>query len=248
MEIKANFIQIADKYINRAYREALKLMKENHQNLLGDTSPESQKERNRLLKEKTQNCFDDNVKRLDLGLTLALKENGLVDVLEKHGFKLRQPVNEKLTGKWFFITLRPAPEHEHRFIEFKPMVFKYMERTMFIKWMLAFEQKGESTEEMGKGYHVHIIANCAGWCTKKKMITDTKSTWDKWLNGYVPDAFVQIDKVETTTEKNVKELYITGNKKEEHKKKAITIDNEWRSSIGLQPTYCSPAYQVQERG
>lgn len=243
-----NFISIANKIGNKARKQALKLAEEEGYLLYEKIEREKVQEYiNKRSGELYQSMFDKEVKNLDNDLTSAFKTNGLVDVLTKHGFPIKKD-SQKLTGKWFFITLRPATEHEHRFVEFKAMVFKYLERTMFINWKLSFEQKGETTEEMGKGYHVHIIADCATWCTKKKMIKDTKRSWDKWLNGYVPDAFVQIDKMETTTDKLVKELYITGHKKEKHKEKAIAIDEQWRSKEGLRPTYSSPAYQDQERG
>lgn len=243
-----NFISIANKIGNRARKSAIKQAEEEAYILYEKVEREKVQEFiNKRTEELYQIQFDKEVKNLDKDLTTAFKTEGLKDVLAKHGFAIKKP-DEKLTGKWFWITLRPSPEHRNRFVEFKQQTFKYLERTMFIKWKLAFEQKGETEETMGEGYHVHIIAQCANWCSIKKMVTDTKSTWDKWFNGYVPNAFVEIDKLTTVKEVEIKELYINGHKSDKHKQPAIVIDTLWRKNAGLQPTYCSPAYQDRVAG
>lgn len=244
-----NFVQVA-RSVGRAARKAARsrrdmMLKAGQDTTL--TQDEVDKMAAEIYKQEYRLAYIREELELREDLTMAFREGGIRDILAEFGFEVNKP-STKIAGKWFFITLRPSNEHEHRFVDFKPMVFKYLERTMFINWMLAFEQKGKNNDEIGKGYHVHIIAECAKWCTKKKMINDTKRTWDKWLNGNVPDAFVQIDKIETEQEKKIKELYITGHKSDQHKQEAIATDIIWRSNVGLQPTYCSPAYQVQERG
>lgn len=231
-----NFISIANKIGEKARRESKKILKG-----FEDINDENK----RILAEEWYKAkYRELVKNLDSDLTLAFEDNGLVDVLNKHGFPIKK--NEmKLTGKWFFITLRPENKHEHRFIEFKPQVEEYLKRSMFEEWLAVYEQKGENIETLGKGFHVHIVAKCADWATKKKMINDTKSTWKKWLGGDVPDAFVQIDKIETEQHRSqLLDNYMIGNKKDEWKKPAVLMDKAFRLMHKLDDSYKSKGWKV----
>lgn len=223
-----NFISIANKIGNKARREAEKKLKL-YENITDE-------ERTQLKKQFYQQYYKSEVFYLDCDLTTASQEGGLKDILDKHGFHIKKP-EEKLTGKWFWITLRPSPEHNERFDSFKQQTFDYMKRKMFLDWKLVFEQKGETDEQMGTGYHVHIIANCKKNINKQKLIRDTKSTWSPWLNGYCPEAFIEIEKMETQTEYNNRIKYITGEKKDEYKHAAQKIDINWRVKKGLKNIY-----------
>lgn len=234
---KMNFISIANKIGKRARKEALAFAeKEGYARYETFEREEVQQWINERSRELYQVQFDKQVKELDQDLTQAFKADGLIDVLNKHGFKMKKG-NDKISGKWFFITLRPEKKHEHRFNDFKQEVMEYLKRTMFIDWTMVFEQKGETEETLGEGYHCHILSRCADWATKQKMINDTKSTWKKWLNGDVPDAFVQIDKVETTTDHDNKIKYMSGDKADEWKQKAVEMDILFREKYHLEKLY-----------
>lgn len=225
-----NFISIANKIGNKARREANNAIKN-----YGDVPDEVRTE---LMTTWYKAKYREYVRNLDDDLKLAFADNGLVDVLTKHGFPVKKGT-DKITGKWFFVTLRPEPKHEHRFVEFKAEVEEYLKRTMFEKWMMVFEQKGETPDVAGYGYHCHILAKCADWATKQKMINDTKRGWGKWLGGDVPDAFVEIAKVETLTDRDNKIRYMTVAKADEYKQAAMLIDKIFRERYKLSDSYTS---------
>lgn len=232
-----NFISIANKIGKRARKDATASAEREGTAHYETMSREDVKVWiNNRATELYQIQFDKQVRELDQDLTQAFKTNGLIDILSKHGFNMKRGT-EKITGKWFFITLRPEKKHEHRFTDFKAEVMEYLKRTMFVDWSMVFEQKGETQETIGEGYHCHILCKCADWATKKKMINDTKSTWKKWLNGDVPDAFVQIDKVETITDKDNKIRYMNGEKADEWKQKAVEMDTVFREHHHLEKLY-----------
>lgn len=226
-----NFISIANKIGNKARKHAVKQT----QDLWGKTpenavSEETKKAYIKFYRQEVLNLNDD--------LTEAFKDGGLVDVLKKHGFGLLRP-DEKLTGTWFWITLRPRDEDKDRFTDFMIQTFAYLEREMFINWKMTFEQKGETMETLGTGYHCHIIANLKDRYHLKRVIKDTKSTWDKWFGGYVPDPFVKAIKMVTKKDVEIKTLYISGHKGAKHKKVAMELDPIWRKNISIKDEYTS---------
>lgn len=178
------------------------------------------------------------VQDLKNDLTMAEEDGGLKDVLNEMGYPILK-AEQKLKENWWWITLRPGNEHKDRFTDFLVQTFKYLDREMFIMWKAAFEQKGNTTEEIGTGYHVHIIAQLKDRYHLSRVIKDTKSTWDKFLGGYVPDPFVKAVKLTSIKELQIKSLYINGNKSDKDKKQAVELDPVWRKSINIQDSYYS---------
>lgn len=157
-------------------------------------------------------------------------------ILEETGMMSKQ--STKISGNWMWITLRPADEHKHRFADFRNLVENtYLNRAMFLDKIWVWEQKGETPETIGKGYHVHILANMRKGLMKTQAIKDTKSTFNKWLNGEVPDAFVEIEYVRSEDHYNNICAYIQGYKKDDWKEPACILDPEWRTSKGLKNIY-----------
>lgn len=226
----SKYARIADKEANMAIRQLHGL-----KNNVNDTEEELAKYREEYMKHWKM-AWKQQIKLLDMGLTQAKEYGDLIDVLQRHGFTVKKGDN-MLTGKWFWITLRPAAEHNERFDSFKEQVREYIKRKMFLGWTYAFEQKGETEEEMGKGYHVHIIAECTNNMNKAKVIRDTKSSWKQWLGGDCPDAFIQVEKMEKQTEYQNRLKYITEKKGESYKHAAQEIDKIWRKQKKLYDTY-----------
>lgn len=222
------YISLVNRIGEKAHREALK----SAQPLIENTDAF-----NRFVAEKVKDNFKEYIKRLDTSLTLA-EDLGLKTVLEKHGFGMKKSA-EMLVGKWFWITLRPSAEHQERFDSFKQQVFDYMKRKMFIGWKLAFEQKGETNEQMGTGYHVHILAECTNNMNKAKLIRDSKSSWKQWLGGDCPEAFIQVEKMEKKQEYQNRYKYITEQKGESYKHAAQAIDIIFRKTKNLNDIYSS---------
>lgn len=102
------------------------------------------------------------------------------------------------------------------------------------KWVsYAYEQKGTNDDELGKGFHVHII-----------LKTDTINYYpmhilrntQKYFKQYVAPNCVQVDSI-----KNFDRAceYISGDKRlpngepDKEKLKAVAMDNKWRQKVGI---------------
>ncbi len=186
-----------------------------------------------LLEKTTDTKMQIELNYLDNALKYA---NQFDEILERNGICKANP--KLLKDNYFFITIRPGDEHKHRFSEFKHLITtKYLTRSMFTSYRYAYEQKGETTEDIGKGYHIHIIAHCPNYLKKTQLIKDTKSTFNKFCNGEVPDAFVQVDYVKTLDHYNNIHAYMSGYKADDWKDKACAMDKPWREKLGLEDSY-----------
>lgn len=69
-----------------------------------------------------------------------------------HQYRLKE--SNKL-GNVLFITINPRPEIN--FDEFKLLCDKYVGKVWIQSCIYVFEQRGKTTEELGKGFHCHML-------------------------------------------------------------------------------------------
>lgn len=147
-----------------------------------------------------------------------------------------------------FITIRP--KEETQWIDFYPKIIQLMNRKIWKDFTLTFEQKGESDETLGKGFHVHIVAT-SSHRSKGELIRDICST----LNGKNKDSMVMqncIDVKKTTNPAEVIQNYLIDYiSNDDHKIKTKIWDQKWRESLGLKPLFVSnikllPPQQARE--
>lgn len=172
-------------------------------------------------------------RNLERGLQLKPK---LDELLIKYNITTGKP--EMLKDNFMFITLRPADVHRDRFNDFKHIVLtEYLPRKMFIEYKYAWEQKGETPDEMGHGYHIHILARCPNYLKGTQLKKDTKSTFNKFNNGEVHDAFVSYKYVKTKEYFYSIRAYMMGYKSDDWKDPACAMDKPWREKYGLDDLY-----------
>lgn len=175
--------------------------------------------RERKLKEFETNC------RLGIQLMLKYKEIAIEEGLTKSD-KLKQT---------FFITIRPN-SNEVNFITFHNDIAKFVDRKCFNNFTLTFEQKGESENELGKGFHAHIIANMKQR-SKTEVLRDTISTFKKYTNTNC----IQVDiiKDEENYQRTIK--YIKDYESDDgHKASTKEWDALWREKESLKEYYDTP--------
>lgn len=138
----------------------------------------------------------------------------------------------KLVGN-YFVTIRPD-ERLIDFASFKTIVDKYLERKMIKSAFYSFEQKGESLETLGQGFHVHIIV-MGTTCTSQAQLKDrTISTFKHCTAAncievcYIPDYQQRQNRVNYLVDYTSKKGY---------KIQTKIWDALWRQSVGLQDTY-----------
>lgn len=64
---------------------------------------------------------------------------------------------ETVKSEYSFIMINPHPQAS--LTEFKQTLDKAMKKTFIKKSLYVIEQRGESMEELGKGFHAHILIN-----------------------------------------------------------------------------------------
>lgn len=134
------------------------------------------------------------------------------------------------TSNWYFITIRPD-EKLTNFIEFKSQVEKYVKRKCFIDYTLTYEQKGTSNENLGSGYHCHIVAYTS-WRSKGEALRDTKSTFNKIC---APNC---IEIKPTRNPNDIIQNYMIDYKSDDnHKIETKIWDDKWRIENKLKNIY-----------
>jgi len=149
------------------------------------------------------------------------------------GLELMDAFKERLgTSKgssWNMLTVRPP--HDCEWSVFKASCDSFIDKWKN-KWMefeYVFEQKGNSPESMGKGFHWHLI-----------LQTETKNYYKSHIVRdaqrcftYVAANCIQVDCIRNLGK--CKE-YIRGHKSED-KLEAVKYDTLWRQKMGLEEIY-----------
>lgn len=137
--------------------------------------------------------------------------------------------------KWFMITIRPDC-NKITFDMFYTKVLSFLDRKCFLKGSYSFEQKGESNDSLGQGFHAHIIVECTQ-IGKAQVLRDVLSSWNEWIkNEWISPNCIQVDKSPNHVE--LKQNYLIDYKSNDgHKEKTKQADLTWRHSLGLQNIY-----------
>lgn len=151
----------------------------------------------------------------------------------------------------FFVTLRPDCS-KCTFRDFFDKVKEITERKAFPTWTLSFEQKGMTDDELGHGFHCHIVVKST--CRSRPEIARAlMGTYDedkkKWLRGslssWINDGKISAGCIDVQVCKNPKETIlnylVNYESKDGHKAPTKTWDEAWRRREGLQPLFTSDA-------
>lgn len=199
------------------------------------------------INEKSLNTSLDNLReecRIAKLIQQILIEEGLS---EKKGFK-----DNLESNNWWWITIRPPPNSNITFTNFKHWVEgSLLTNIDFDKWLYAYEQKGESTETMGSGFHIHLMVHSPNYIQKKDLLAKLKTQAKILLNiphkSQFPlkfSAMIDLQKIHTQSQINNYKEYMKGNKKQADKQYAVQYDKIFRQRYNLQDLYehnmCEP--------
>lgn len=154
------------------------------------------------------------------------------EVAIERGFKQR---STRIAG-YKFITIRPPPTTH--FESFFRAVNEYLGRKWIKSFELVFEQKGETEETMGLGFHVHIIVQHASNKGKTAMIEECQNDFKKYnitLGGNQP--YIAPIKDEANLERVLNGYMADWKKTDLLKCAAFNMDEPWRQKIGLLRKY-----------
>lgn len=134
------------------------------------------------------------------------------------------------TTNWYFITIRPD-QSKINLYEFLRLCEKYVKRKCFKDFTLTFEQKGQTLEDLGNGFHCHIVADST-WRSKGEALRDTISTFNKCCAANC------IEIKPTRNPDNIIENYMINYKSEDgHKEVTKQWDYIWRENNNLKSLY-----------
>lgn len=160
--------------------------------------------------------------RLGIQMMLAYRE-----IAEEEGLIEAAPSKQT-----FFITIRPK-DASIDFPTFMKKVQTFVNRACFIEYSYSFEQKGENMDELGRGFHVHIVARMKQK-SKGQVIRDTLSTFKDICEPQCVD--VKICK----NPDSVIEGYLLNYESEDgHKIATKQWDDAWREREGIAALYKS---------
>lgn len=144
--------------------------------------------------------------------------------------ELGDSTNENIT-KSYFITIRPKPEIEWN--TFYNTIEKLIQRKKFIKCTYSYEQAGKTNDEIGKGFHVHIICTTE-WRSVQEAVRDTFST----CQHIAERQCIDVQKIWNQTQWNQKLAYIQNyESSDDHKILTKEMDQIWREKNNLMPLY-----------
>lgn len=141
-----------------------------------------------------------------------------------------QEISAVATNNWYLITIRPD-EQKITFEAFFNKVVKFMKRAFWLEWTLTFEQKGINSDELGRGFHVHIVANTKHR-SKSECLRDTLSSF----KDVTAENCIDVKTCRTPTEV-INKYMIAYESDDGHKAVTKDADATWRSRLGLLPVY-----------
>lgn len=139
------------------------------------------------------------------------------------------------TFNWYHISIRPN-DNNISFEDFYEFIRKLIERKCFIQYHAVFEQKGENEQDLGKGFHTHIVANMTQR-SKGEVIRDIKSSLKKMIDkGQIAENCIQVDPTRNPNE--IIDKYLTDHESiDGHKEKTKVTDELWRKKMNLEEYY-----------
>lgn len=139
------------------------------------------------------------------------------------------------THNWYFISIRPD-DRVCTFEEFYDFCRKFAARKCHIQFTLTFEQKGEVEQDLGKGFHFHMVSNMTQ-TSQPEVLRDVKSTFNKLIESLK----IAANCIQVTTTRNpddIIEKYLTDYESiDGHKNKTKEMDKLWREKMNLEKAY-----------
>jgi len=145
----------------------------------------------------------------------------------------KEVVAKNHNNGYVFITINPKPDVS--FETFRNKVDKFVNRNCFKQYRYVFEQRSDTEQDMGKGFHAHILLKRNLDYKPSKIIVNTKNTF-KGITQVDNPQILNIQNIGADYAKD-KDEYITGVKTGEGKDKKQEIDILWRKANNIDSVY-----------
>jgi len=192
---------------------------------------------NRTYDEIYNTQLDLEFRRITGELKLMQRLKGYIqeDLQEVLAKPERLAITAGQKDHWYMITIRPA-EGAVNFNVFRAKIEEYLARKCFLDYKYSFEQKGQSWETLGHGFHVHIVANTKH-TSKANLLRDTLSSFNRWIEkGHVAQNCINVLPV-SNPEEMIQRYLIDYHSDDDHKIVTKEYDEKWRTLNHLAPIY-----------
>jgi len=160
-------------------------------------------------------------------------------IIENIGLTTKvKKINQIKNYTHIFLTINPPPSMALN--DFINTIDKTLTTSKGLKqwiegYLYVLEQRGETIEEIGKGFHTHILIKLIGHKKKSHIDRELKNNWKNTLDidNYHILNIKYIDNDEAIRKQN----YILGAKKEDIKHKKQELDVIWRENNSLEKYY-----------
>lgn len=174
---------------------------------------------------------------------IAIEEGLLKDPTAATGENIKKlDAPATLADKYALITIRPAPGTCP--VYFVKAVADFIERPWVRGAEYHFEQTGECEQELGDGFHVHIVAICKKSIRVQEILESAAKDFECKYSIQIGNNRNKFLKTETDLEYALN--YIRGDKHDPTKATAVTLNNEWRQLMDIQDVYYAKSWDNRE--
>lgn len=168
----------------------------------------------------------------NLKFELGLLNPFCSDLLDERN-SLREEQAKRLGTLWLWITVSPNPSV--KFLDFKKKIDQTANRKMFSNFYYTFEQRASTIQELGKGFHSHMLLKRDMKYKQNKVIKNLKNSFKNITNTdnhqifnfhWCPEEYLT-DKIE----------YMSGTKTGKDKDKKQLMDIVFRQKNNLKEYY-----------
>jgi len=177
----------------------------------------------------------------EIALRLHLKDMKWKDMLDKQ-WEERYGKDDFEKG-WFFLTIRPHNDFKD-FNKFKNLVKRILSRKFIEKFKLVWEQKGETINNIGFGFHFHALLKISTPNKGIKYFINEfiRDVAKEHMTDVIASNCIDLKKINNQLEYDRREKYMSTDeflKADEEKEKAWKIDRIWRKNLNLKDEYSS---------
>ncbi len=183
--------------------------------------------------------FNTEQEALQYSVDLREFEELKTKLYEKYGYdaKSERVYNKthiiKKVYTHLFLTINPPPKM--RLNDFINKIYKTLSKNWIEGYLFVIEQRGENIEEIGKGFHTHILIKILGQKKQSEITREIKNTWKKELD--IDNYHILNIKYIDDDEQIRKQNYILGTKTETHKHLKQKHDIIYRNENKLEKYY-----------
>lgn len=173
-------------------------------------------------------CYDDDIWYCpELGEYIDTSERCKLN----RNVQKRMSINE-IQGQNYWITINPKPDADLKV--FMKLLENFVKRKPVLNYMYNIEQRGETEDDQGKGFHSHLLITWAK--NQNKYIRQFCITTFKRVVGYPSEQIINIRRITKDIYED-KVQYLLGNKWDKEKDVKVKQDYIFRKKNNILDIY-----------